>query len=78
MARNIINAGGAGQLMEMYTSDNENIINSFGDEFENLQLWPDSMDNVEELFERLIYEFPQGFYAPHAREELQQLTRLSS
>jgi len=78
MARNIINAGGAGQLLELARAENENIVNSFGDEFEDLQIWPVSMDYVEELFERLIYEFPQGFYAPHAREELQQLTRLSS
>jgi hypothetical protein len=40
--------------------------------------WPATLDDVEELYEKLILEFPQGFYAPYAREELQHLTRLSS
>lgn len=40
--------------------------------------WPSTMADVEELFEQLILEFPQGFYAPYAREQLQNLTRLSS
>lgn len=78
MARNIINAGGADQLMELSNPENESILNGFRDEFEIHNQWPATMDYVEELFERLILEFPQGFYAPHAREELRQLTRLSS
>lgn len=40
--------------------------------------WPESTRDVEEIYENLLLEFPQGFYSPYAREELQSISELNS
>ncbi len=39
--------------------------------------WPESQSDLESLYEAIIMEFPQGFYAPYAREKLRSLEQLS-
>lgn len=82
MARIIVDAGGPDQLGglsgELHRSEGDDGLPFSDSEWMDHINWPATMDDVEELYERLILEFPQGFYAPYAREELQHLTRLSS
>ncbi|MEX0994142.1 MAG: tetratricopeptide repeat protein, partial [Balneolaceae bacterium] len=40
--------------------------------------WPESIRDIEEAYENLLLEFPQGFYAPYTREALQSISDLSS
>src|SRR5690625_587310 len=79
-ARQMLNAG---VHAPVYTTDLEGGSDSASLSWLNRLMpdpsgWPSSLADVEELFEQLIIEFPQGFYAPYAREELQNLTQLSS
>jgi tetratricopeptide (TPR) repeat protein len=82
MAKIFLAAGGIDELIRYYIEagpDSPDQISRFEDsDFLEQTDWPGTVADVEELFERLIIEFPQGFYASHAREILQNLTRPSS
>ncbi|MEX2601019.1 MAG: hypothetical protein WD355_05185 [Balneolaceae bacterium] len=41
-------------------------------------IWPQSASEVESLYEQLLQEFPQGFYAPYARQALQTINEPGS
>ncbi len=82
MARIIVDAGGPDQLGgitgELLRNEEDENLPFSDSELTDRTNWPATMEDVEELYEKLILEFPQGFYAPYAREVLQYFTRLSS
>jgi hypothetical protein len=82
MARIIVEAGGGEELNGVFYD--LRIDEDMTEQFELNMNIPESDDwlltpeDVENLYEKLILEFPQGFYAPYAREILQQTAQLSS
>lgn len=81
MAKIIVEAGGAeflvrttDGLMSDIINEDQLVSNTYLQEDTE---WPAVPEDVEVLYEKLILEFPQGFYAPYAREILQYMTRLS-
>lgn len=82
MAKIIFDAGGIDELGHYYIEQTPGSYDSDYTESypEILQAtnWPVTLSDIEEQFEQLIMEFPQGFYASHAREFLQSLNPPSS
>ena len=82
MAKLIFDAGGIDEFVQYYIENETDSQAANGSSVTSDYLeqttWPATISDVEEYFEQLIIEFPRGFYASHAREILQTLTRPSS
>ncbi len=84
LARIILDAGGVDQLTEKFSfsdshSDDYQLIRAYTETDRMDQTdWPVSESDLQDLYEKLILEFPSGFYAPYARDLLQKITEPTS
>ncbi|MEX0770534.1 MAG: tetratricopeptide repeat protein [Balneolaceae bacterium] len=78
MTRLIVDAGGISGWISEYDIFEGNLEWASGS-LKAIDInWPESAREVEKAYENILLEFPQGFYAPYAREELQSIEELSS